>query len=678
MGRAPKPAKPPKHAKTTRQTGPSRRERRAERSGGRHRGPVAALVVSLVVLLAMFGGALAWLRPSPSGRQLSLDAVLRAATEERVKTARLLDEDSLVTGTLMAKKGGPATPFTAAYPQSDAATNDLVRALYAGKARITVDAQPTKRLVRFVAQFLFPLVILANLFALLFYLTRSSGGGTGGLRAFGRLGDKKVRAKGAVTFANVAAVDGPITELAEVRDYLADPSAFQKMGVIPPKGVLLMGPPGCGKTLLARAVAGEAAASFFSVSGSEFVESLVGIGAARVRDLFAQARAAAPSILFIDELDAVGRQRGAGIGGGHDEREQTLNELLVQMDGFSPSDGVVLMGATNRPDILDSALLRPGRFDRQVTVEKPDVEGRLAILRLHAGGKPLADAAGDLPAIAAATPGFSGADLASLVNEAGLLAVRERATSITHGHLDEAVDRVMSGPKKRGMLLLPADKRRIAVHEGGHAIAAAALGKAGPLDKLSIVARGRGLGHLSLLDEDTVLPTRSDMRATVTIALAGIAAEELVFGEPSVGSESDLGRATTIARDMAGRYGMSARLGRMRVLHEEREVFLGRDYLLTKEVSQPTLEHLDAEIRTILDEQEAVARLVLESHRSLLDELVEQLVAYETLKGDTLRRALDQVERYVPAGANGSGPAKRPRRRSPAAVAIDGNGTGRR
>ncbi|MDQ6928779.1 MAG: AAA family ATPase, partial [Actinomycetota bacterium] len=498
------------------------------------RSPTRDLAIALLVLLAVYGAALYVLRPASPGRELPLDVVIRAANDHNLKTARFLDEDARITGTLVTAPGQPSVRFFTSYPSSDAATNDLLKTFYTGGTRITVDSQSTKRLIRFLAQFLLPLLILADLFALLFSLSRP-GGGTKEFSLFGRIGDRRLKQPGSSTFADVAASDEPLAELVEVRDFLADRSAFDRMGARPPKGVLLMGPPGCGKTLLARAVAGEAQAAFFSVSGSEFVESLVGVGAARVRDLFRQARSSAPAILFIDELDAVGRQRGTGLGGGHDEREQTLNELLVQMDGFSPTEGVVVIAATNRPDILDPALLRPGRFDRQVTVERPDTAGRLDILRLHAKGKRLEDAPTDLPAIAAASPGFTGADLANVLNEAALLAVRERSVAVTRVHLDEAVERVLSGPRRRATILSTEDQRRIAYHEGAHAVVAVALGKTDLVEKLSIISRGQGVGHLSLLADGKVLPTRGDMEATIAIAMAGVAAEELVFNEPSIG-----------------------------------------------------------------------------------------------------------------------------------------------
>ena len=618
-----------------------------------------ALIASLVVLFALYAGSVAYLSAPSPGKKLVLDDLVDRVAGGKVATAKFLDQDARVTGTL---KGGRR--FWSSYPRSDAATNDLLKTFLAADTKVEVAPQTGKAVVRFVAQFLLPLVILANLFALLFYATRSSGGGASDFLVFGRVGDKRLKkgtARATTTFANVAASEVALAELSEVRDYLAKPGAFEAMGALPPKGVLLVGPPGCGKTLLARAVAGEADAAFYSISGSEFVESLVGVGAARVRDLFRQARATTPSIIFIDELDGAGRQRGAGLGGGHDEREQTLNELLVQMDGFSPSEGVVVMGATNRPDILDPALLRAGRFDRRITVELPDLAGRLAILVLHAAGRRLRDPEGDLPAIARRTPGFTGADLANVLNEAALLAVRAGADSVGTAQLDEAVERVVSGPRSAAKVIGPAEKRRIAVHEAGHAVVAAAMGKAEAVDRVSVVARGAGVGHLAMLSEDKAVFTRRDMEAQIAIAMAGIAAEELVMGEPSTGSEQDLERATGTARDMAGRFGMSERLGRARVLHATAEVFLGRDYLAGQDVSSTTLEHLDAEVRRILDEQEAAARSVLEANRDILDGLCELLVTAETLSGPELERALQGFRPHQSVIAAGNGATERTR-----------------
>ena len=621
---------------------------------------VKVLSGTLALLLVLYALALLVLRPPSPGSELELGALQQRITAGQVASVRLLDEDARVVGNL--KDGGQ---FWTSYPRSDTATNDLLRSLFNANTAVVVETQTAKATVRFLAQFLLPLVILANLFALLFFATRERTDGASEFLLFGKLGDKRVggQAKSRTTFADVAAARESIIELAEVRDYLADPKAFEAMGALPPKGVLLVGPPGCGKTLLARAVAGEANASFYSISGSEFVESLVGVGAARVRSLFAQARAHAPSIIFIDELDGAGRQRGAGMGGGHDEREQTLNELLVQMDGFNPSEGIVVLGATNRPDILDSALLRAGRFDRHITIERPDAAGRLEILRLHAHRARLLDPEGDLPHIARRTAGFTGADLANVVNEAALLTVRARGNAIDRRSLEEAVERVLSGPRRAARIIPPEEKQRIAIHESGHAVVAAAMGKGASIDKLSVIARGNGVGHLAMLEEDKAVFTRDDMAARITIAMAGIAAEEMILGQPSTGSESDLERATNTARDMAGRFGMS-RLGRVRVLREQGEIFLGRDYLSSHDVSQPTLEQLDSEVARILDEEEQAARVILEEHRHVLQDLTAALVTSETLSGIELERHLAGVAVYatrtaVPSSVRSNGAPKK-------------------
>ncbi|MGI8752352.1 MAG: ATP-dependent zinc metalloprotease FtsH [Acidimicrobiales bacterium] len=643
------------------------------------------LIKALIVLALLYGGALYSLSPPSPGRplgisQLSATAACSAVplppapatgtcatTPDKVVTARLLDQDARVVGTIAPKTGGPATGFWTAYPRSDAATATLLTQLVNSGAKVSVDAQSTKAVVRFVAQYLLPLVILAVLFTLLLTVAGRDTSGAGELMSFGRVGDKRhVRRslRRPITFADVAGAGEAIVELSEIRDYLSHPSAFARMGALPPKGVLLVGPPGCGKTLMARAVAGEAEAAFFSMAGSEFVESLVGVGAARVRDLFAQARAATPAIIFIDELDAVGRRRGAGVGQGHDEREQTLNEMLVQMDGFSPTEGVVVMAATNRPDILDPALLRAGRFDRHITVELPDREGRMEILRLHAGSKPLTDAAVDLGAVAARTPGFTGADLANVINESALLAVRERMTMIDRHHLDEAVERVQRGPRLRARILSGDDKHRVAYHEAAHAVVAAAVGRTATIHKVSIVARGIGLGHLKVAADDRAVLTQRDMNAEIVIAMAGIAAEEIVFGDPSTGSEHDLERATATARDMVGRFGMSPRLGRARVLQNPGEVFLGRDYLVAGDVSQPTLERLDLEVRRILAEQELTARHILHANSDTVNDLAAALNQDETVEGVELYAFLGGVQRYTQPSASSSDgtptPAPRP------------------
>src|SRR3954471_9355497 len=457
---------------------------------------VLGLAASLIVLLALFFASLAYVSADRPGDQLTLDRLDALLRGGRVTTLELRDQDAIAVGAL--RPGG--RQFSVAYPSSDAVTGQIVRLASDHGTRVSVDEQTAKQSVKAIATFLLPLMILANLFALLFVGSRAGGSALRDVETFGTVGKGKRPGEAAprVTFADVAGSDEAVEELREVVDYLRDPSRYASVGAVPPKGVLLFGPPGCGKTLLARAVAGEAGVAFFSVAGAEFVESLVGVGAARVRDLFAKVRAAAPAIVFIDELDAAARRRGVGgSSGGSDEREQTLNQLLVEIDGFDVASGLVVVGATNRPDILDPALLRPGRFDRHVTVDQPDHEGRARILELHATGKPVAPEV-DFSAVARRTPGFTGADLANVVNEAALLSVREKRSAIEPDLLEEAVQRVLHGPRRRGRVLSEAERRRAAVHESGHAITAAALGKADDLHRVTILARGRGLGLASM------------------------------------------------------------------------------------------------------------------------------------------------------------------------------------
>ena len=443
----------------------------------------------------------------------------------------------------------------------------------------------------------------------------------------------------------MAAADEAVAELSEVRDYLRSPDSFARLGARAPKGVLITGPPGCGKTLLARAVAGESKVAVLAVCGSDFGSSS-GDGPTQIGELFNQARAAAPALIVIDEIDAIGCQRGAGLGGVNGERDQTVNQLLVQLDGFSPTDGVVVLATTNRPEVLDRALLRAGRFDRLVTVNRPDHEARLGILRLHARGKPLADAEADLPAIARATPGFTGADLANVLNDAALLALRERAQVVSRSHLEEAVDRALAGPRRKGAVVADADRRRLAYHEAGHALVAAAVGKRALVPKLSLVPRLGGIGHLSLLREDKTVLTRTDIERRIAVALGGLVAEELALGEASTTSEADLERATNAALDLAGRYGMSARAGRAQVVDPAPDITVGRQSAGGPRATPAALEKLDREVRRLLDEQEELARSILAAHRSVLDTVASVLVTRESLQGDDLERLLLSVPRW--------------------------------
>jgi len=433
------------------------------------------------------------------------------------------------------------------------------------------------------------------------------------------------------TFADVAGADEAVEELEEIKDFLADPAKFHAVGAKIPKGVLLYGPPGTGKTLLARAVAGEAGVPFFAISGSDFVEMFVGVGASRVRDLFEQAKANSPSIIFIDEIDAVGRHRGAGMGGGHDEREQTLNQMLVEMDGFDVTGGVILIAATNRPDILDPALLRPGRFDRQIAVDRPDLLGRFAILQVHAKGKPMADEV-DLKAVARRTPGFTGADLANVLNEAALLTARLGLERLDDAALDEAIDRVIAGPQKRTRVMDDHEKSITAYHEAGHALVAAALPGNDPVHKITILPRGRALGYTMVLPEqDRYSTTRSEMQNQLAYMLGGRAAEELIFHDPTTGASNDIERATELARAMVTQYGMTERLGAIRYGQPPGEVFLGRDMGHGREYSEEIAGAIDEEVRTFIESAHQEAYDILVANRDVLDALVHELLEKETL-----------------------------------------------
>ena len=476
-----------------------------------------------------------------------------------------------------------------------------------------------------------PFIILLLVF---FWIMRSvSGGGQGGPLSFGKSKAKLVsKDTPKTTFKDVAGATEAVEELEEIKEFLAEPAKFQKLGAKIPKGVLLYGPPGTGKTLLARAVAGEANVPFFSISGSDFVEMFVGVGASRVRDLFNQAKENAPAIIFIDEIDAVGRHRGAGMGGGHDEREQTLNQLLVEMDGFDVRGGVILIAATNRPDVLDPALLRPGRFDRQIGVEAPDFEGRHMILQVHAKGKPLASDV-DLASIARRTPGFSGADLANVLNEAALLSARQNMEMIRQPQLDEAIDRVIAGPQKRTRLMNDRERLITAYHEGGHALVAAALPGNDPVQKVTILPRGRALGYTMVMpDSDKYSQTRGELLDQMAYMMGGRAAEELVFHDPTTGASNDIEKATKVARAMVMQFGMSERVGAVKLGGGDSEPFMGmRGTDSSQEFSQAMAAVVDDEVAKLIHTAHQEAFDVLHENRDVLDELVRQLFARETL-----------------------------------------------
>lgn len=492
--------------------------------------------------------------------------------------------------------------------------------------------------------FVLPMVILLGLF--IFVMSRMQGGGRGGMMGFGKSKAKQLsKDMPKTTFADVAGADEAVEELYEIKDFLQNPVRYQALGAKIPKGVLLYGPPGTGKTLLARAVAGEAGVPFFTISGSDFVEMFVGVGASRVRDLFEQAKQNSPCIIFVDEIDAVGRQRGAGLGGGHDEREQTLNQLLVEMDGFGDRTGIILIAATNRPDILDPALLRPGRFDRQIPVSNPDLAGRRAILRVHSQGKPISPEA-DLDGLAKRTVGMSGADLANVINEAALLTARENGSTITGDALEESVDRVIGGPRRKSRIISEHEKKITAYHEGGHALAAWAMPDIEPVYKVTILARGRTGGHaMTVPEDDKGLMTRSEMIARLVMAMGGRAAEELVFHEPTTGASSDIDQATKISRAMVTEYGMSARLGAVRYGQEQGDPFLGRSMGTSSDYSHEVAGAIDVEVRNLIEAAHTEAWAILSEYRDVLDELAMALLERETLHRKDLETLLGAVQK---------------------------------
>ena len=478
---------------------------------------------------------------------------------------------------------------------------------------------------------------------------RRMGSQNGQAMSFGKT--KALTAEGErpkVKFSDVAGIDEAVEELQEVRDFLSEPERYRKMGAKIPHGVLLVGPPGTGKTLLAKAVAGEAGVPFFSISGSDFVEMFVGVGASRVRDLFKQAKEAAPCIIFIDEIDAVGRQRGAGLGGGHDEREQTLNQLLVEMDGFEDNSAVILIAATNRPDILDPALLRPGRFDRRVTVDRPDVSGRQKILGVHAANKPLASDV-DLERIAKITPGFTGADLANLMNESALLAARRRKEKVGRDEVEEAMERVMAGPERKSRVMSQKEREVIAFHESGHALVGHVLENSDPIHKISIIARGQALGYtMQVPEQDHFLSSRDEMLDQIAVLLGGRTAEELFCGDITTGASNDLERATKIAREMVTRYGMSEELGTQVFGEAQHEVFLGRDYAQKNDYSAETAKRIDDEIERIMREAHDRAREVLSARGDQMRTMAEVLLERETVEGPAVDALLDGTwDQYV-------------------------------
>jgi cell division protease FtsH len=598
---------------------------------------LALLVVVVVVGFVAFH----FLTGGTSRTDLSLTKFRDQLTHGQVRQATLLDKDHVIQGTLT-----DGTAYSARFPAgyTDTVTKEIIAAHVGG---FRVDGQQSSAWLGILLTIL-PFVLILGV---IFFLLRQVQGGGRGITSFGKARAKPLsKDQPTVTFADVAGLDEAVAELREIEEFLEDPARFRAMGAKIPKGVLLYGPPGTGKTLLARAVAGAAGVPFFSISGSDFVEMFVGVGASRVRDLFEQAKAAAPAIVFVDEIDAVGRHRGAGVGGGHDEREQTLNQLLVEMDGFDQRSGVILLASTNRPDILDPALLRPGRFDRQIVVDRPDLAGRKAILAVHADEKPLAPGV-DLALIARRTPGFTGADLANLLNEAALLSARHSLKLIGLPQLEEATERVMAGPERRSRVISDRERQIIAYHEGGHALVAHALPNTDPVHKISIIPRGRALGYtLTLPTEDKFLVTRDELIDELAMLLGGRSAEELVFEDPTTGAQNDIDRATTIARQMVTEFGMSDELGPLRLGQPQGEVFLGRDFATKPDYSDDIAARIDAEVHRLVEHAHTVAREIIGANRAVLDRLAAELVERETCDVERVTEIFSPVEPFAGAG----------------------------
>ena len=584
----------------------------------------AGMYVVLVLVLLL---AASRMLSSGSGREkVDLSNFESMVAAKQVDNVKIATRSNVVTAEVKASGKNAAKKIKVAYPAEY--EDELVVEMKQNKVGYEVDAENGVSLLGIVLNFL-PIVLLIGAF---FWLMSSMQGGGSRIMQFGK-SRAKMQSKDApkVTFADVAGADEAIEELREIKDFLENPAKFAAIGAKIPKGVLLYGPPGTGKTLLAKAVAGEAGVPFFSISGSDFVEMFVGVGASRVRDLFEQAKTNAPAIIFVDEIDAVGRHRGAGMGGGHDEREQTLNQMLVEMDGFEARTGVIMIAATNRPDILDPALLRPGRFDRQIVVDRPDLAGRTAIFKVHAKGKPFS-ADVDLEVMARQTPGFTGADIANLLNEGALIAARRGKTVITMEEMEAASDRIMAGPERRTMVMSEKERWNTAVHETGHALVGHVLDGCDPIHKVTIIPRGRALGlTMSLPTEDKYNHSRTSLRDQLAMLLGGRTAEELFFDELTTGASNDIERATAIARSMVTEYGMSDLLGPQQFGEKNGEVFMGRDFGRQANYSDSVAALIDTETRKFIDTAHATAFEILLTHRDTLEKFARALMERETL-----------------------------------------------
>ena len=618
---------------------------------------IASVIVIAVIAYLVYSMGSAFSGGVQQADVLPTNEFVTAVKEGRVSTVTYKTADGSVTGSYWkdgADKGNDSalSPYSSVYVGSDS-----LATLMAEHPDVTYTINTDSgQLLETILVSVVPTLLLVGVFV--FYMSRMSNQQDKTM-SFAKTKARTTEAeRPKVKFADVAGIDEAVEELQEVRDFLSDPERYQKMGARIPRGVLLVGPPGTGKTLLAKAVAGEAGVPFFSISGSDFVEMFVGVGASRVRDLFKQAKEAAPCIVFIDEIDAVGRQRGAGLGGGHDEREQTLNQLLVEMDGFEDNSAVILIAATNRPDILDPALLRPGRFDRRVTVDRPDVGGREKILRVHAKGKPLDDDV-DFERLAKVTPGFTGADLANLMNESALLAARRHKTTIGVGEVEEAMERVMAGPERKSRIITERERRVIAYHESGHALVGHVLENSDPIHKISTVSRGQALGYtMQVPEEDHFLETRDGMLDQIAVLLGGRTAEELFCEDVTTGASNDLERATKLARTMVTRYGMSDELGAQVFGEAQHEVFLGRDYANHQDYSAETAKRIDDEVERIMREGHERARAVLDERRGQMDTMARVLLVRETVEGAAVTALLEgHWDEYV-ASEQGSKPER--------------------
>lgn len=551
----------------------------------------------------------------------------------------LRDRSNELAGTV--EDGSDSYEFIVRYPAEY--SPEMTAQLQESGVSFTVDAENPSLFQWFLTTIL-PYILIFGIF--IFIIMQMQGGGNRVMQ-FGKSKAKLVtKDTPTVTFADVAGAAEAVEELEEIKEFLAHPQKFRAMGAKIPKGVLLYGPPGTGKTLLARAVAGEADVPFYSISGSDFVEMFVGVGASRVRDLFDQAKQNSPSIVFIDEIDAVGRHRGAGLGGGHDEREQTLNQLLVELDGFEVKSGVIVIASTNRPDILDPALLRPGRFDRQIVVDRPDLKGREEILRVHSKGKPLGDDI-DLSVLARQTPGFTGADLANLINEAAILTARTDQDTITMVELEEAIERVIAGPERKSRIMSEAERRITAYHEGGHALVGFALPNADPIHKVTIIPRGRAGGYtMALPVEDKYYVRRSELIDQLAMLLGGRTAEELIFIDPTTGASNDIEKATSIARKMVMEYGMSDKLGPLQYGKPDAEVFLGRDYSKNQDMSEEVAAAVDEEVRFLITQAHEEARAILATHEDALHRIAEALLDKETVDAKAVAELFFDVPKW--------------------------------